>query len=68
MTFEAKCGGRCGACDEKITPGDECAYSDEVVVHADCEPAIARAARAARPICDRCFMETAANGKCGCDE
>ena len=68
MTFAAKYPGRCGACDEKIAPDDPCAYSEDVIVHADCGPAIARAARAVRPVCDRCFMETSANGKCGCDE
>lgn len=68
MTFEAKYPGYCGACDEKIAPGEVCAYSETVVVHEDCAPAIARAERAKRPICARCFMETAANGVCGCDE
>ena len=67
MIFEAKYGGRCGACDEAIKPGDECAYSDDVVVHADCpEPTDPLAP--ARAVCGRCFMEPAANGECGCDE
>lgn len=65
MTFEAKYGGRCGVCDERIKPGDLATYSDDVVVHADCpdEPE-----RPARPVCDMCWMEIASNGKCGCDE
>lgn len=65
MTFTAKYPGRCGVCDERIRPGDLCAYAEDVVVHADCpEP---EATRTARPVCGRCHMETAANGECGCD-
>lgn len=64
MTFEAKYGGRCGVCDESIHPGDLCAYADDVVVHADCPDPTPRPAR---PICDKCWMEIPANGKCGCD-
>lgn len=66
MTFEAKYPGRCGVCDEQIRPGDSCTYAEDVVVHEDC-PAPA-ATRRQMPVCDQCFMETAANGKCGCDE
>lgn len=66
MTFEAKYPGRCGVCDEKIHPGDPCAYSEDVIVHGDCEQAAARAERRKRPICDQCFMEIPTNGECGC--
>lgn len=65
MTFEAKYVGRCGVCDEKIQPGDPCAYSEDVIVHADC-PGVPE--RPSRPICSRCFLEVAASGICGCDE
>lgn len=68
MTFEAKYGGRCGVCDERIAPGDPCAYAEDVIVHGDCEQAARSAGRPApRPICGKCFMETAASGACGCD-
>lgn len=67
MTFEAKYSGRCGACDERIQPGDVCTYAEDVVVHEDCEASVPREPDP-RPVCPRCFMETAANGKCGCDE
>jgi hypothetical protein len=34
--FEARYYGRCAACDERITPGDEVAYDDDALVHEDC--------------------------------
>lgn len=37
MSFQAKYGGNCGACGERIHVGDLATYSDDVVVHADCE-------------------------------
>lgn len=63
MTFTAKYYGICGVCDEPIRPEDECAYSDDVIVHAECP-----VQREPQPVCDRCFMETAVNGLCGCDQ
>jgi hypothetical protein len=68
MTFEAKYGGRCGVCNERIAPGDVCTYAEDVVVHEDCEAAIRSVSKPPRPVCDKCFIETSANGKCGCDE
>jgi hypothetical protein len=35
-TFTAKWGGRCGLCDDRYEPGEECAYWDDEVCHADC--------------------------------
>jgi hypothetical protein len=37
MSFEAKYHGRCGICDGKIEPGDECVYVDDEVCHIECE-------------------------------
>lgn len=69
MTFEARYVGRCSVCDERIEPGDLCAYnSDEFVVHGDCNEAASRAnRRPPPPICRKCFMIIPANGECGCD-
>ena len=67
MTFEAKYVGRCGVCDERIKPGDLATYSDDVVVHADCPEPVDEYVPV-RAVCGRCFIEPAANGKCGCDE
>lgn len=56
MSFEAKYGGRCGAdCGESIKPGQQVRYSDDVLVHEDCDAAIA----VERPavICPDCFMQ-----------
>lgn len=36
MTFTARYDGRCGVCDERIHEGDECAYADDEVCHAEC--------------------------------
>lgn len=37
MSFEAKYGGICGSCTERIRVGDLVMYLDHEVVHADCE-------------------------------
>jgi hypothetical protein len=37
MSFEAKYGGPCGSCTERIRPGDQVTYADDEMVHADCE-------------------------------
>ncbi len=68
MTFEAKYHGRCGVCDERIDPGDPCAYAEDVIVHGDCEQAAARAERRKRPVCEKCWTEVTPAGTCGCDE
>lgn len=68
MTFEAKYGGRCGVCDERIKPGDWVAYSDDVVVHEDCDSSDSGRCRTRHPMCPKCYMEPALNGRCGCDE
>jgi hypothetical protein len=51
-TFEARYAGRCAAGDP-IEPGDEVAYVDEQLVHADCadSPASPTAAEAVCPSC-----------------
>jgi hypothetical protein len=35
--FEAKYAGTCDSCTERIKPGDLVTYTDDVIVHADCE-------------------------------
>jgi hypothetical protein len=35
-TFTAKYGGRCGYCDDRFDAGEECAYFEDEVCHADC--------------------------------
>lgn len=53
--FRARYSGRCGNCDERIEPGDEVVYLDDVVVHADCDPPTPE-----RPvtICPTCHLTT----------
>jgi len=65
MSFEAQYDGRCGVCDESIQPGQQCAYSEDVIVHADCP---ANPTRGIGPACTKCWLTIATNGKCGCDE
>lgn len=64
MTFTAQYRGRCWACDERIEPGDECAYDeDDEVIHVDCRT---RSVTPQEP-CPTCWTVPAANGECGCD-
>jgi Zn ribbon nucleic-acid-binding protein len=37
MSFEAKYGGTCGACTERIHVGDLATYDEDEIVHVDCE-------------------------------
>jgi len=66
MTFEAKYSGRCGVCDGSIQPGQQCAYSEDVIVHADC-PEVSQRPRSTAA-CPKCWTVLAVNGECGCDE
>lgn len=72
VTFVAKYRSPCAACGEQIEVGDTCTWTDHLAVHEDCAgtgtPYAAQAARAIRPVCGECFIETAANGSCGCEE
>jgi hypothetical protein len=36
-TFEAKFGGICGSCTERIHIGDPATYAGDTVVHASCD-------------------------------
>lgn len=67
--FEAQYPGVCGVCDERIVPGDRCAYIDDdsravgvVIAHVHCPQPVVLA-----DPCSKCFMIPAANGTCGCD-
>lgn len=64
--FPARYRGRCVACDEWFPEDATVRFAEEGIVHDDCG-SVRDPLRAERPICDQCFMETAANGECGCD-
>ena len=36
VSFRAKYSGRCGACDDRINPGDDVRYDDDQLVHDVC--------------------------------
>jgi hypothetical protein len=53
--FEARFGGLCCSCDERIHIGDLATYAlDDVVVHADCSES-ARPERTAE-VCAECWL------------
>lgn len=60
--FEAKYGGSCGACDERIRMGELVTYADDNLVHAECEAA-ARIVRKA-DVCGTCWLVR----PCGCED
>jgi hypothetical protein len=66
-TFEAKWGGKCAGCGERIHEGDLCTYADDALVHADC-PEPVDPLRLQRPVCAKCFTEVPVTGTCGCDD
>ncbi|EFQ82726.1 hypothetical protein HMPREF0063_11935 [Aeromicrobium marinum DSM 15272] len=62
-TFTARYGGNCGACDTRIKPGDEVAYSaTDELVHVQCPDVEQRPARGS---CSSCFIELPVTGVCG---
>lgn len=52
--FEAKYGGTCGSCDERIRVGELVTYDEDVLVHAECEAA-ARMVRN-QDVCGTCWL------------
>lgn len=60
--FEARYGGTCGACDERIHVGDLATYAEDVIVHVDCESS-ARPERKPE-VCTQCWMTK----PCDCEE
>jgi hypothetical protein len=53
--FEAKYGGTCDACDERIHVGDQALYSgDDALIHLDCEGS-ARPERKTE-VCTQCWL------------
>ncbi|MGX5770811.1 hypothetical protein ACWKWN_08675 [Microbacterium trichothecenolyticum] len=55
--------GTCPLGFDTIRPGDVVQYDDGALVHRACwqreQP---------RPVCPKCFMQTALNGACGCED
>lgn len=61
--FEARFGGNCCSCDERIHIGDLVTYAlDDVVVHADCEDS-ARPERKTE-VCGKCWLTK----PCDCED
>jgi hypothetical protein len=54
MSFEAKYGGICGECEERIHVGDLVTYAEDVIVHVDCEDSV-KAVRKA-DVCTKCWL------------
>lgn len=63
-TFDARYGGRCSACEERIHEGDPVRFHEDALVHDDCTTAAPRE-RAPQPICQKCFTELPVAGDCG---
>lgn len=55
MSFAARYDGRCVSCLERIYVGDQVAYDDDNLVHADCEASAPREASTPES-CRRCFL------------
>jgi len=62
--FEARFGGQCASCGERIHVGDRCWYVDDELVHVDCSEAIP--ADPILDVCQECWTAKAANGECSC--
>jgi hypothetical protein len=62
MSFEAKYGGWCADCDDRIQPGDTVTYNeDDALIHMHCEGlAPARIAE----VCGKCWLTK----PCECEE
>jgi len=52
--FEAKYGGTCGDCDERIRVGELATYDEDVLVHAECEAATRMVRKA--DVCGTCWL------------
>lgn len=61
MSFEAKYGGQCAACGERIHRGDMATYVSDELVHVDCESS----GRAEHPaeVCVKCWL----TNPCDCE-
>jgi hypothetical protein len=68
MAFEAKYGGVCEACEERIRPGERVTYDvHDDLVHASCAGAgVSRSVRreAAEVVCETCWLVK----PCECEE
>lgn len=60
--MEAKYSGQCTACDTHFSEGTEIRREPYGWVHAICPEYL----DISRPICDDCFTEISASGKCMC--
>ena len=62
--FTARYNGRCPACGEVITAGENLTWRDDEAVHHGCAD---REEPPPRPTCPKCWQVVAVNGECGCD-
>lgn len=63
MGFEAKYGGGCAGCPERIVPGQLVTFVDDELVHVGCEEGVPPE-RPAPEVCTECWLEK----PCGCGE
>lgn len=54
MTFTARYHGTCTSCEGHISPGDQVAWVDDDIVHADCESP--REPPAPAEVCTECWV------------
>lgn len=64
--MKARYRGKCADCGDWFPEGAEITHADAGWRHADCDQP--EAERAPRPVCDRCWLEMSATGRCGCDD
>lgn len=66
--FPARYDGTCAVdCGMRIHMGDMIQYVEDQLVHVGCIPE-ERPEPKPRPVCEKCWMEIALNGACGCEE
>lgn len=60
MSFEANYAGRCGCCDDYFPAGTEVAFSDDdgLVIASHLKE------DKPKPVCQSCFIQLPATGKC----
>ena len=62
MSFEAKYGGICGECEERIHVGDLAKYGEDFIMHDDCEDSVQPERKA--EVCTSCWLTK----PCDCEE
>lgn len=67
VVFVARYRSTCDHCGDHIQPGDDCTWSDDQPVHADCTDRTTPPTVWETTPCSGCWQVPARNGICGCD-